>query len=35
MNTFQEVLRRRIHWHRATHNATEVFSRLGLLLTER
>lgn len=33
--SFEDGLRRTIEWYTATHDATEVASRLGILLTER
>ncbi len=33
--SFEDGLRRTIKWYNATHDATEVASKLGLLLTER
>ncbi len=35
MTSFEEGLRRTIEWYNATHDETEVASKLGLLLTER
>lgn len=35
MTSFEDGLRRTIKWYNATHDATEVASRLGIILTER